>query len=116
MALANDDPDNATSDSESVPSHNSPQLPAAGSESPPGLVEDIAAYDLGVHHTCRVGRVINQKKKCPKGCDSPVDGCPLSWKLLDEAKKRKANCEACLRGVMKIKGDWVQDSCWKKGV
>ncbi|KAK8903338.1 hypothetical protein ACHAPC_008902 [Botrytis cinerea] len=55
MALANDDPDNATSDSESVPSHNSPQLPAAGSESPPGLVEDIAAYDLGVHHTCRVG-------------------------------------------------------------
>ncbi|KAM0152512.1 hypothetical protein ACHAPG_007586 [Botrytis cinerea] len=46
MALANDDPDNATSDSESVPSHNSPQLPAAGSESPPGLVEDIAVYDL----------------------------------------------------------------------
>ncbi|TGO60382.1 hypothetical protein BCON_0036g00410 [Botryotinia convoluta] len=51
MALTDDEFDNVTSDSESVPSPNSPELSAAGSESPPGLVEDIAAYGFGVRHT-----------------------------------------------------------------
>lgn len=65
MTLAKDDPDTATSNNKSFPSQNSPQLPAAGSESPPGLVEDIAAYDLGFRHTCRVGS--QYLFRCPIG-------------------------------------------------
>ncbi|KAF5875282.1 uncharacterized protein Bfra_003735 [Botrytis fragariae] len=42
------------SDNESVHPPDSPKLSAAASESPQGLVEDMAAYDFDVRHTCPV--------------------------------------------------------------
>lgn len=53
MALTDDQSDTIISDSESISPPDPPKLSAAGSESPPGLVEDMRAYDFNVRHTCK---------------------------------------------------------------
>ncbi|TGO66298.1 hypothetical protein BOTNAR_0064g00360 [Botryotinia narcissicola] len=92
-------------DNESVPSPDSPKLSAAGSESPPNLLENMEAYDFNVRHTCKgrkttswpplsrkVARNHEAGKKCPESCAYPVD-CPLAEQLFDEAAERKKNFE-----------------------
>ncbi|TGO73224.1 hypothetical protein BELL_0379g00040 [Botrytis elliptica] len=54
MALTDDESDTFTSDSERGPSRTSPELSAAGSDSPPNLLENIAAYDFGVRYTYHI--------------------------------------------------------------
>ncbi|TGO20431.1 hypothetical protein BPAE_0296g00070 [Botrytis paeoniae] len=129
MAFTDDESDAVTSESESVPSPNSHELSAAGSESLPALLEDIAAYDFGVRHTCR-GRKItswpplsrkvvrNHKvgKEYPTGCTYPVQDCPLASELSDEAKERKRKFEACSWGLSKAEVIRSKMAWWKKGL
>ncbi|THV47986.1 hypothetical protein BGAL_0275g00100 [Botrytis galanthina] len=112
MALTDDQSDAIISDSESISPPDSPKLSAARSESPPGLVEDMRAYDFNVRHTCkgrkitswpplsrRISRNHKAGKKCPDDCTYPVNDCPLASKLRKEAAERKKNCEACSLGI-----------------